>query len=409
LHDFLSGAKFAVELSRCPARLPHGIDTQFQEIINLTSRTSLAAVLVVGSLAGLASQALPPAPTNLRIVTGKTPKPTPIPQCVVGPATGKPAHAYFEALVRRAEHFCSWSLRDQAQVNALTSDGDATTTWTYDPRNDKYSDPQDALKYTRINPPVGETGHGKASVPQHDILRMNAPNWNLTPADTDSVLIIWDQYWGPEYRDNAGEVSTLKTVGIQNNAHTWWTVAQRPGPPLNTPDPTDVAVLGDNFANNGGDAGRAAGMLKNEPVLPSGPGTPKQQPERDAAPIYQGVWHRNILEIRLGQPASAFSEWNAAYNVTVLDNPTSKTWYMVSRWVLHEHQDGAQRVLYRVPMGHGDAPAILSGMRLTMDSSKDGFIGPWYGYFRNLVVLKNYKLPAVNPESDKLIFQRPVR
>src|SRR5690606_35755011 len=136
----------------------------------------------------------------------------------------------------------------------------------------------------------------------------------------------------------------LKTVGVQNGGKSWWTVMQSPGPALNTSDPDDVAVLGDNFVAGG----MPPGMSRYEPTTPAGAGAPNQQPYTGAVPIYANQWHRNILEVRIAQPHTAFTDWNATYGVTVPPNAKSGTWHMVSRWVVDAR--GIRRVLYRVPM-----------------------------------------------------------
>lgn len=361
---------------------------------------TVSMATAVASVAMVVAQVAPVPPVNLHVVPNNW-----------NPNDTKgPAHEYFNKLVTRPEHYLSYSLRNQAQVDALTSDGDASTTWTYDPANDTYPDKQDALKMTRINPPEGAPGHDKGSVPQHDILNMNSPEWNFGP-ETDSVIVIWDQYWGPEFRDNMGGVTQLKAAGIQNAGKSWWTMMESGGPASNTADPHDVAMLMDNFAMYPAAYPLAEPMTYFEPMSHTGAEAPSQYPnQRNSQPVFEGRWFRNICEVRPARPASDFVEWNAFYGLTIGPNVNqpSGSWHMVSRWVLDEMRD-AHRVMYRVPMGYGINPPRITGMRFTMDSSKTGFIGPWYGYIRNFVVLRNYKLPAVAPEKDTLIFQRPIR
>lgn len=371
-------------------------------------RMTLTAMAAVSLTSAAILVAQPAAPRNLRFGSGVKTTPFKAP-----PPSGH-AHDYFDALVARPEHFLSRSLRDQAQVNALTSDGDASTTFTFAPFNDTYRDKQDALKLTRLNPPPGSAGYGKGSVPQHDILMFNRPQWNFGE-ETDSILIIWDQYWAPEFVENFGGVSQLKAVGVQNNGHTWWTMMESPGPAANSGDPTVVASLQDNFAQGGG-TDAAPPLTEYEPMSHGGAGAPSQYPnQQNAVRVGHGKWFRNICEVRPQRKHSEFGEWNAAYGVTVPPNPRTAngSYHMVSRWVIEEDGD-PKRILYRLPMnwaplGSPGTPGVITGMRFTLDSSKSGFVGPWYGYFRNLVILRNYRLPVVAPENDKFIFQRPLR
>ena len=308
-------------------------------------------------------------------------------------------HEYFNSLISKPEHHKSWSLRDQAQVNALTSDGNAATTWTFNPASDTYAYKQDALKMTKIN-----NGNGKASVQQDDILHFKNLNLGVDP---DSIIIIWDQYWGPEFRDNQGGVSHFKAIGIENNSHSWWTNMQSPGPALNSPEPYDVAALTDEFKTG---TPLPNGLNLQERVSPSGAGTPSQYPNyQNAGRVYQTNWTRYILEIKPARPPGEFTEWNSTYGVTVQPNPNDEQgrWHMVSKWIIDENRN-PQRLLYRVPLGFSTQDPIITSIRFTMDTSKIGFIGPWVGYFRNLIVLKDYDLPNADPESDTTIFVRPV-
>jgi hypothetical protein len=361
----------------------------------LTSRTSLAAIMVVGALAGLASQALPPAPTNLRIVTGKTPKPPAPPSCVVvPPATGKPAHAYFESLVRRPEHSCNWSLRDQAQLNSLTNDP-VSQFFTYSPLTDSYQQKQDAAKF------FVPAGRPSASIPGTQQLKMYLP-----AIESGSILITWDWYWGPEFRENRGAMRNYKSWQVQMGGHGWWTLMAN----LNAQGAGEVANTSDEFRSGL----RALGMVRSEKVSPAGPGTPSQYPDQTYAQFHSR-WTRYWVEVKLLQPPSAFKEWSNAYlggaplpNNT--DDPEGR-WHMVSLWSADEHRP-AQRLLYRIPMNWQASKwePRVNMFKFEMNSSQaEGFVGPWVGYGRNVAILHNYPLPSTsNPESDP-IFERPQR
>jgi hypothetical protein len=193
----------------------------------------------------------------------------------------------------------------------------------------------------------------------------------------------------------------------QMDGHGWWTLMAN----LSKADAAgEVAKTSDEFRSGP----RAEGMVRSEKVSPAGPGTPSQYPH-ESYPQYDSRWTRYWIEVKLLQPPSAFKEWSSAYlNGAPLpgnaDDPEGR-WHMVSLWSADE-QRPAQRLLYRVPM-NWQAPKWdprLSTFRFEMNSSQsEGFIGPWIGYGRNVVVLHNYPLPATsNPESDP-IFERPQR
>jgi hypothetical protein len=181
-----------------------------------------------------------------------------------------------------------------------------------------------------------------------------------------------------------------------------------PGPALVANDPKIVARLTDEFQSG---TPFPNGMIRDERVQPSGQNTPLQYPGYNgAAAMYESRWTRFICEIRPAVPPETFTDWNNTYNVTVQPNPNQAggRWYMVSKWLVQE--DGRiERVLYRVPMGIKTWRPLITRIRLTMDSSKIGFIGPWYGYIRNMTVLVNYRLPQTSPESDRTVFQAPIR
>ena len=121
----------------------------------------IAAAVAFGTCISLAA-AQPVPPRNLRLGSG--PKPVPPPECQTPPAGG-PSHAYFDALVKRSEHLCNWSLRSQAQLNSLVADPVAAH-FTYDPLNDTYADRQDAAKFVR-------TDGGSASIPGTQKMKFN--------------------------------------------------------------------------------------------------------------------------------------------------------------------------------------------------------------------------------------------
>jgi hypothetical protein len=377
-----------------------GICVHFRRFLLKRCLTLITAALVVASFGLITAQGIPSAPRNLRIVTGgggggggNNPGPPP---CVVPAARGG-AHAYFDALVRRAEHSCNWSLRDQAQLDALTNDN-VSTFFTYSPATDSYPQAQDAAKF------LVPAGRASASIPGTQQLKMGLPR-----IDSGTVLITWDWYWGPEFRSKRGDMRNYKAWQLMIDGHAWWTLmtnlSQAGG------DANEVTKTSDEFRPGT----RADGMIRNEKVLPSGPGTPTQYPN-ETYPQYHSRWTRYWVEVKLLQPPSAFREWSDAYLGGAplrgnSDDPSGR-WHMVSLWSADENRN-AQRLLYRVPMNWDAATGRqphVSMFRFEMNSSQEtGFIGPFVGYGRNVVVLHNYTLPATNPETDAFLFQRPTR
>lgn len=370
----------------------------------------LASAVTLGSLSILAAQAPPASPRNLRI-SRQVPDPASSPKavpCAIPDARGGP-HRYFDSLVRLSEHFCNWSLRDQAQLDSLVAQGPSTH-FTYSPETDNYPAKQDAAKFFKIN-----SGNGSGSVPTTQQLRFQGFGEDLGTS-AKSIIFTWDWYWGPEFRDNRGGVSNYKTFQFQMDGHTWWTLMNSSAP-AETLSAGTVAVVTDEFsAGHGVEPGPLApnGMLNSERVIPSGPGTPYSQASyATALPLYQARWNRYWVEIRPAQPHTAFTDWNAAYGVTLQPNPNDPQgrWHMVSVWIADE-QRAPIRSLYRVPVGWNSARGWrphISLFRFEMNSSKTGFVGPFIGYGRNVAILRDYALPHVNPESDTFLFQKPVR
>jgi hypothetical protein len=356
-------------------------------------------------------------------------------------------HDYWNELVADPTHFQSYSLRSQEQINSLSpASVNTQCQYLYDiPGADTGADPQDAMKVTI---PGGETVSGLLSTNIIYIGRgqYGGVAWNLGVEAADTVLLVWDQLWEPSFRDNCGNVTHIKSVGIQMNNGTWWTLMQSPGPGRNATDPTSVGIradvitgggtqvaprttTGDWVEANGNHVGGwewAEGCYDIDNFAPTGPGAKQQRSYtapwpvtyQSCAHMKQNMWMRYIIEIRTFQPPSAFTDWNAyiapnqvgetPHVLTANDRHPSGTWHMVSAWVYRE--DGTiDRTMFRVPVGYGlAATPLLTSMRFTMDSSKHGTTGEMVGYTRNFVMLKNYELPEV-PEEDTFIFRRPVR
>jgi hypothetical protein len=463
-----------------------------------------ASAMIAGFFAIVAAQSLPPAPENLRILTGVASKPkppTPIPECVVPAAVGG-AHGFFDALVRRAEHHCNWSLRSQEQLQSLVNSGlDATKYWTYNPSSDTHPHRQDAAKFvkpqhdryhecTTVYGKVRFTGTAGAVVPKGTMLtrrsdgatyrtnvaatigpegttalvRIDAANPNTyqaaAPAGTaldvaavtgvtsttavepkndvivrcadsmpiqyqlrmplgnvkeDSLLVTWDWYYTPDWRENVGGLSSYKMFKVQPG----WTMLAE----LRSRTSHSLSV-GAHKENPGSKLG-AEGRTSLIPFEPTGLG---------ALPalgfdIHHSVWTRYWVEIKPHRPADEFTEWAAlvckpgqannpctgAGGRQIAPNPEpvhAGRWHMVSVWIADENREPVP-VLYRAPISWPLVRREYEGMtrfdfELNTSDKPIAAEGPLTGYGRNVVVLRNYKLPSV-PLTDTVIFKKPLR
>ena len=91
---------------------------------------------------------------------------------------------HFDALVKRAEHLCNWSLRTQAQLDSLTADK-RSIYFTYQPSGDSYPNRQDAAKFFRA-----PSATGGASIPTKQQVRMPVPR-----VTSGSIISTWDWDW----------------------------------------------------------------------------------------------------------------------------------------------------------------------------------------------------------------------
>lgn len=356
-----------------------------------------AALAVALSLPVLVAQS-PAPPVNLRLTLGDAKPPAPSP--CIAPKPGGSAHAYFDTLVQRPEHYCNWSLRSQAQLDSLVGDPVATN-FSYSPSTDFYADKQDAAKFVLLP-------GGPSSLPAKQQLHLV-----FKPSLTSgSILITWDWYWGREFRENRGAVNHYKMFQVMMGGHGWWTLMST----FDWASPTDTKQVG--MAADSFRAGTLAdGAIQREPWTPSGPGTPDQRNKSGSQyPQLHSVWTRYWIEIKMLQPPSAFTEWSQTYlNGAPLGpnlNDPEGRWHMVSLWMADEKRD-ARRLLYRVPInydGNAGWNPWISRFRFELNTSQpaNSLTGPLIGYARNMVVLHNYELPAV-AESDTFIFRRPGR
>ncbi len=334
----------------------------------------------------------------MRIVSGTSPTPTPTPTpnptpCSTPQPSGKTAHAYFETLANHSEHLCNWSLRNQAQLDHLTAD-DVAKVWSYNPSGDTYANKQDAAKL------LIPAGLATSSISTYQQLRMPVPQ-----IGGGSLLITWDWFWGPEFLSNRGGMNHYKVFHVIMGGHALWTLMHSPA----WASGGDIGKIWDSMQTAGT---YPAGLIRREPFTPSGEGAPDQRSgSGEQIGIQANTWMRYWLEIKMFQPPSAFVEWNRVTGTTLQANGSDPQgrWHMASLWFADEKRN-VQRVLYRVPVSWNSLwDPNISRFDFEMNTSQNtGFIGPWIGYGRNVVLLRNYKLPSV-PETDSFIFQRPLR
>ena len=165
-------------------------------IQNLISRARRAnRGLLVGALALSVCTVLysqqPPPPTNLRIITAPPPSRR-IPPPPPPPPTG-PAYAYFNTLVARADHWRSYSLRDQAHLTYYSAPNqDINYVWPNDPDPRK----QDAAKL--VIPSNGSGGAFPTETNRNSIHQVRLPMDGMELGH--SYLVTWDAWYGDEWR-----------------------------------------------------------------------------------------------------------------------------------------------------------------------------------------------------------------
>jgi PKD repeat protein len=286
------------------------------------------------------------------------------------PATVGGAHAYFESLQAHASHARSWSLRTQAQLDALLG---VSTAWAYVYGADDYATPQDGAKLTKVpNPSTAASD----ALPLTDILR-----FPLGYSD-GQTFITWDWWPGEEFRTNIGGVGTWKHFQVRDSTgstssgtifdetRSRWT--------LRGADP-EVAKI-DVRAYYGVSGGFPEGVTAADPYTPHGLGA-----EVAAYGYHHSKWGRWFIEIQRPMLASAFTDWNTAHGVTVTGGP----YEMFSLGFADEDRDPVW-LLYKVPriiryshLAHFDFQCGTSS------HYPDGQTGTLYAYARNVAILRN--------------------
>jgi endonuclease/exonuclease/phosphatase family metal-dependent hydrolase len=236
------------------------------------------------------------------------------------------------------------------------------------------------------------------------------------PGSTDTVLLTWDFFYTPEWVDS--KWSSIKSFKPQvgstpTDTKTGWTMLVELGRNLlsvpSTIGPLHMAM---------GGKPQPQGMTRGKPYAPTGPGALASNTYQ----IRRGVWTRHWMEIKVAQPASAFTEWNAMV-CTGTSNPCTGaggkeiapnsaradgTYFMVTIWTADEDREPVL-THYRVPVGGAHRYISRFDFEFNVSDVAPSRAGDLFGYARNFVVLRNYSLGAKAHLTDKLIFQKPVR
>jgi hypothetical protein len=315
-------------------------------------------------------------------------------------------HGYFEALADLPECVASWTLRSQSQLDSLqnvTTQGPSTF-YTYDPDNDTFPDAQDAAK---LFIPEGTV----SLVPNAKSLKFPVP---LVASTTGTQLLVVDFYLDASFQTGRNVGTHPSPITGAKGVRLYAGGSNHCAQMFNFQYALDgeVAKITHEFSTDY----LPAGMYAKERVRPSGTnafpqgtGTPAGQPWAEAYGVLANVWHRFIWEIRYRQPASAFTDWNATYGVTVLNDngrDADGYWNMQTCWIMREGDTVPSRLLYQVPMSWYTKGPFLSSFYLNFDTSQTApTTEDMVGYFRNFVVLEDYALT----EADAFIFQAPTR
>jgi PKD repeat protein len=304
-----------------------------------------------------------------------------------------PSGTRFATLSALSTALISRSLRNQVELNDLTKDG-LSMRYTYDFASDPYPAKQDAAKLIFPTDQANIGGGQKLVFPVHQI--------------AGTILVTWDYWFGPEWQsvENGGNLTNAAyqhkefhcafdedgadfqgSIFFETQTRYQFSTAGNVGVVRHRIYPAFVAGATDN---NG---------------APGGPGI--EPPNTVFLP--HSTWMRYVQEIRLNQDASQFPEWEAQTGVPL----DPGLYHMCSSWILTP-TSGPLRILYKIPINRyksGNPAKIYNGISAFWfqhnTSSPVGLLSaPAISYGRDVVVLKNYVLPAV-PEDDTLIFERP--
>jgi hypothetical protein len=124
-------------------------------------------------------------------------------------ASAKPGpHAYFESLVARPDCMAAYSLRDNAQLAKYTHGPNRIEQRvTYEPEKDTDPRRQDAAK---------------VFVPAGDVSLRSTVRLPIGTTDGTSTLVIWDAWFGSEFRFSNTGIGNYKTFQFASPANRIW-------------------------------------------------------------------------------------------------------------------------------------------------------------------------------------------
>lgn len=273
-------------------------------------------------------------------------------------ADGDP-HAYFDALVKRPDHWKSFSLRDQAQLLTYRAADSKAASVTFDPARDQYPYRQDAAKVLvpAYDPAVTVGGN---SIGNQTWLPLGTENGH-------TYLATWDAWYGDELRRDLSGLTNWKTFQfdaprkVGGRGTIWFEVRTR-----------------FDLAPTRADVARIDARGYSTPI---GPNVTKGQPLTPAAGTFvvtPRTWVRYWFKI-----------------VQRADG-----WDLVSLWAADERHEA-------VPLIDGrqfEAYAGITRFRLEFNTSQDPVKvgrGPLVAYVRNFVMLRD-------PVGEGALFVRPL-
>jgi hypothetical protein len=222
----------------------------------------------------------------------------------------------------------------------------------------------------------------------------------------DTILAIWDWYYGQEFRQCIGAVNNYKIFNIRSSTGSTTSGSIHIGSKIRFVGVSAADDVGShmNTLVPGGSGTQPTGMTQSDNLIPTGAG---------AAPRYTymkkwGTWTRHILEVRtnvLGSHA-VFDAWKSQDPTLDYTTFNATTWNAISEWVLDENRD-AVRVMYRVPWKQTDSHLAHLNFEMNTSTVANSQTCDLVGYGRNAIILRNYATNVA--ENDTTIFRKPVR
>jgi hypothetical protein len=293
-------------------------------------------------------------------------------------------HSYFDQLVASDYHYRSWHLRTQAQVRSVaklignrTNPVDTNYIWP----NDDFADKQDAAK---IIVPAGVANYEQLWMP----LAFSANNLTV---DQASLMVTWDFYWDISfYTEHVGTLAQTSAKAFQfrrTSDNIYFELRNRFMNAIT--DPTKISYF-DVRAYN-----------EFRPVdLPNGIGG-----SFDDGPTSGINYGNDTLGLFQNEWQFAANTWTRFW-VTFTSTNGSTRVSNINVWIADENRDATQ-ILSNVTgqlLQHDDLTAngAIHHFDIEYNYSQGRAAGPWIGYVRNVVALRDVP--------DYTVYlQRPIR